>query len=77
MSAIITPPRLGIARRLLGAIQAAYIRALIRSAAIDEALAEQQVRMAPQMLALAKGRIAELRIHLLDAELGMLRRWIV
>jgi hypothetical protein len=73
----IRPDHMRVVMRLAGPFQAAYIRALMRSAKLDEALAKQAARLAPQQERMARERIAELQVHLIDAELGQLRKLIV
>lgn len=73
MAAIVTPTRLGIARRLRGAIRAAYLRALIKSAEADVLRLEFELRTLPLKLAVHRDYIGQLRVELIDAELGLLR----
>lgn len=68
MAALITPTRLGIARRLQGAMRAAYLRALIAAAEADVHRMQCQLAFLPLQIEVHKDYIAGLRVDLIDAE---------
>ena len=45
-----------------------YLRALLRSAERDVAYHEHRACVEPQLAELARGRVAELRVQLIDAQ---------
>lgn len=45
-----------------------YLRALLRSAERDVTYHEHRARVEPQLAELARGRVAELRVQLIDAQ---------
>lgn len=68
MLTVITPTRLSVARRLRGAVRAAYIKALIRSAEADVRQMEAEITHAlklPAQIGVHRRYIAELRVQLI------------
>lgn len=70
----ITPTRMGIVRRLTGAMRAAYLRALIRAAERDLIGYKADLSKMPKQIVKTRGHISLLRIELMDVELAALAR---
>lgn len=63
------PTRLNPWLRLRMAVRAAYLRLLMRSCEQDILYHQETAELAPQLEALARLRLDELRIQLIDCEL--------
>lgn len=65
----VRPTRIGPLLRLRMAVRAAYIRMLMRACEQDIQWHQENALMAPQLEALARQRLDELRVELIDCEL--------
>lgn len=65
----IRPTRINPLLRLRMAVRAAYLRMLMRSCEQDIQWHQKSAELAPQLEALARQRLDELRVELIDCEL--------